>query len=61
MYGSKLVKRLGQRFESARRLSPICLDKPNMRGEEESWHCVGFLNTSATPTPQGHLGSVLFK
>jgi hypothetical protein len=60
MYGSKLVKSLGQRFLSPL-VGAICLDKPNMRGEEESWHCVGFLNTSATPTPQGHLGSVLFK
>jgi hypothetical protein len=31
---SKLVMRLGQRFESARRLSLLSIDKPNMRNEE---------------------------
>ena len=40
-----LVMRLGQRFESARRLSRIGLDKPNTRNKRDSQFIIGCLLT----------------
>jgi hypothetical protein len=55
---SQLVVRLGQRFESARRLSEIHLDKPNTRNVRWSWRCLGDSLHHPYITKGGDLGTM---